>query len=297
MKPSYQKIVVDPAFPVRSIYMTSQKGRDLFYAHWHPNIEIIHVLEGEVLLFINNMPHKLKAGDLCIINPNQVHYGNEIDDTHSKVQLVVLSYDILPYDHQNIQYRKFIAPLRSGNFLLPTVLPQKLPAELSVSSADYLICRSLLLKLLDYGIHMFNGREIAIQGIFLEFIAAMHHHQLLLPTEGDKVKGISSRNMAILDYVEDNFTRQLDVPSIAAHFGLNEDYFYRLFKKYTGQTPTTFINQLRVRYSKQLLRNTDMSISEISYQVGYGSSSYYAKMFSRFNDQSPTSYRKSYSTL
>ena len=120
MKPSYQKIGVDPAFPVRAIYMNTQKGRDLFYSHWHPNIEIIHILEGKVLLYIDNIPHTLEPGDICIINPNQVHYGTEIDGIYSKVQLVVLNYDILPHPHDSVYYRKFIAPLQRGDLLLPT---------------------------------------------------------------------------------------------------------------------------------------------------------------------------------
>lgn len=294
MKPSYQKIDVDPAFPVRAIYMNSQPGRDLFYCHWHPNIEIIHVLEGKVRLYIDHIPHDLDVGDLCIINPNQVHFGNERNQIYSKVQLVVLSYDILPYSHDDLYFQKFIAPLQSGDYQLPTVLKKQPPSDLKLSADNYRNCRDLLLKLIDYGMHMFNGREIAVQGALLEFIAAMHHHQLLFSASDKGVKRIGSRNMAILEYVEENFTKALSVPTIAHHFNLSEDYFYRLFKKYTGQTHTTFINQLRIRYSKQLLRNTDMSISEISYEVGYASSSYYAKMFTRYNDLSPSQYRKQY---
>lgn len=294
MKPSYQKINVDPAFPVRAIYMSSQPNRDLFYCHWHPNIEIIHVLEGQVLLYIDNIPHKLEVGDICIINPNMVHYGNEVEGVNSKVHLVVLSYDILPFEHKDIYYQKYIAPLRSGDFMLPTILEKEVPTDSHLSPKEYQECRNILLKLIDYGTHLFNGREIAIQGAFLEFISAMYHKQLLVSTSKDHVSRIGSRNMAILEFVEENFTKPLDIPTIAKNFGLSEDYFYRIFKKYTGQTPTTFINQLRIRYSKQLLRNTDMSISEISYEVGFNSSSYYAKMFQRFNEVSASNYRKSY---
>jgi len=293
-KPSYQKISLDPSFPVKAIYMYSQKNRDLFYCHWHHNLEIIHVIQGSVLLYIDNIPYTLKKDDICIINPNKVHYGNAIDNVDTKVHLAVLSYDILPYSKKDIIYQKYLLPLKMGDLLLPTLFPKNKPLEITISDDNYNLCRNILLNLLNYSGHIFYGKEIAVQGAFLEFIAAMYHYQLLISSSDKNASLISSRNLAILDYVESHFNEPLDIPSIAKHFNLNEDYFYRLFKKCTGQTPITYINQLRIHYSKQLLRNTDMSISEISYKVGFNSPSYFTKIFKRYSSCSPTKYRKNY---
>lgn len=296
-KPQYQKIILDPAFPVKGIRMDSTIGRDLIYCHWHHNIEIIHVNKGRILIYINNEPYNLKKGDICIINPNQVHYGNAIEGVDSSVDLIILSYNILPYTHDQPMYQKYIAQLENGDLLLPTIIPsfeERNTEERTKEVRDNKQYRDILLRLINYGGRVFNGREIAIQGAFLELIAAFYHNNKLVTNNPNKKIRHNSRSMAILDYVDNNFTKKLTVPEMANHFCVNEDYFYRLFKSYTGQTPITFIHQLRIRYAKQLLRNTYMTISEISYQVGFSSSSYFTRLFSKYTSESPTSYRKRY---
>lgn len=289
VKPTYQKISTDPVFPVRAIHMHSEPKRDLIYCHWHPNIEIIHVTKGDVAIQLDNHQVHLTEGDICIINPNIVHFGNPVEAKDTSVHLVVLSYDILPYKTDDYLYQRYIAPLQKGSLLLPDVInnPNKKKDTPSWEKA----CHHQLLKLIDFGDRPFAGRELAIQGIFLEILSLLYHHNQLIHAREVEDRLLSSRNRAILDYVEANFTSNLSITDIAKHFDINEDYFYRLFKTFTGQTPTVFISQLRIRYAKQLLRNTTLPISEIAFQVGYNSSSYFSKMFHRLVGISPRTYR------
>lgn len=288
-KPSYQKISVDPTFPVRAVTMHSENSRDLIYSHWHPFIEIIHITKGQVLMTIDKKQVQFNTGDICILNPNQVHFGNAPNGVDSEVELVVLSYDILPHQHSDSIYQKYILPLKNGDMLLPQVIL----SNNKINNIPFWQeeCHGLLCRLIKYGGKGFAGREIAIQGVFMELLSVMYHHSCLISTKTDQKNQIRPRDMEILDYVENNFTASLSVPDIANHFGINEDYFYRIFKTTTGLTPITFIHQLRLRYAKQLLKNTDLSMTEISDRIGFNSSSYFSKLFSRNNGMTPTQYR------
>lgn len=295
IKPTYQKIITDPIFPVKAIHMHSEPERDLIYCHWHPNIEIIHVTKGQVQIKLDNHQVILNTGDICIINPNQVHYGNPTNDADTSVHLIVLSYGILPYNKDDSLYQKYIAPLERGLLLLPDVIRN--PDTKNDTPSWQKVCHSQLLKLIDYGDRPFSGRELAIQGAFLQVLSTLYHHNQLINSSAIKHRLLSSRNKSILDYIEANFTSDLSILGLAKHFDINEDYFYRLFKSCTGQTPTAFISQLRVRYSKQLLRNTALPISEIAFQVGYNSSSYFSKVFLRQVGLTPRNYRKNSSAF
>lgn len=269
--------------------MHSEIGRDLIYCHWHPNLEIIHVTSGQVDIRLDSHWIHLNTGDICIVNPNQVHYGNPVEGSNASVHLVVLSYDILPYSKDDRYFLKYIYPLTQGDMLLPDVF--RLPTDEKNTPSWQRACHNHLLDLIASGDRPFSGRELAVQGIFLQFLSTLYHHQQLIQSHEVEYRLISPRNRAILDYMEANYRSNLGIPEIASKFDINTDYFHRLFKSLTGQTPTIFINQRRIRAAKQLLKKTSMPIGEIAFQSGFHSSSYFSKIFYRFEGTTPRSYR------
>lgn len=86
-----------------------------------------------------------------------------------------------------------------------------------------------------------------------------------------------------------------DEPSlerIASRIGISEAHFCRMFKEYTGFRPFEYMNLLKLQKAKELLKNTEMSISEISQSVGYESHSYFSMLFKRYMGVTPTEYRR-----
>ena len=78
---------------------------------------------------------------------------------------------------------------------------------------------------------------------------------------------------------------------------LSPAYFSRIFKKETGATFNSFLNEVRIEKSKALLRNNDLKMVDIALMVGFESQSYFTKVFKKITGISPLQYRYSTNIL
>lgn len=95
----------------------------------------------------------------------------------------------------------------------------------------------------------------------------------------------------ILKFVEDNLTSEFSVSEIADELGISLHYMCHLFKNTTGLTVVGYKNELRITKAKRLLSGTDKKITEIARECGFGSDSYFGKVFMESEKVSPTEYR------
>lgn len=96
------------------------------------------------------------------------------------------------------------------------------------------------------------------------------------------------------DYIKVNFRNTLRLPEVADYVGLSNSYFSRLFVKVTGDTFTDYLQKFRVGEGKNLLYNTDWTITKIAFDLGCSSIHYFYNLFYKFENCSPSSYRKQY---
>lgn len=94
------------------------------------------------------------------------------------------------------------------------------------------------------------------------------------------------------------YTEPISIESIAQSYGYNRAYFSKMFKFYNHVSPVTFLLNLRISKSRQLLRERlELTIEQIAYSVGFNDPLYFSKQFKRFYEQSPSDYRRSLSHL
>lgn len=93
------------------------------------------------------------------------------------------------------------------------------------------------------------------------------------------------------DYVKEHVSDpNLNVDIIAMHMGLSKSQLYRKVKSLTDYAPNEMIRIIRLKYAKKLLTTSSKSVSEIAYDSGFSSPSYFTKCFKEFYDESPTDY-------
>lgn len=96
----------------------------------------------------------------------------------------------------------------------------------------------------------------------------------------------------VVDYIAENYSNDITPGSIAKEFGQNASYLTNRFRRETGETLSGYINQVRLKYARELLSLSDMSIGEIGSRVGIPDQSYFTKLFRREFGVTPTAYRE-----
>lgn len=95
------------------------------------------------------------------------------------------------------------------------------------------------------------------------------------------------------DYIAEHMAEDLSLESVAEKVSVSSFYLSKLFKEDKGETFITYLSDLRLNVSKQLLGETDKSIKEITASVGYNDQNYFSKLFKTKYGLSPTEYRNS----
>lgn len=94
------------------------------------------------------------------------------------------------------------------------------------------------------------------------------------------------------EYVAEHLGERLLNEEIARYLFLNADYLNRIFKKETGITLNEYISRKRVEKAKELLLTTALPVSEIAFETGFQSFSYFTKVFKKRTGKEPSKYRK-----
>ena len=94
-------------------------------------------------------------------------------------------------------------------------------------------------------------------------------------------------------YIDEHFSNpDLSLKDICSHLAISVSYFSSIFKSYTDLTFVEYLTERRVEKAKQLLKNTDKSIADISEAVGYKEPHYFSMIFKKSTGITPKNYRK-----
>jgi len=96
-------------------------------------------------------------------------------------------------------------------------------------------------------------------------------------------------------YIYDNLNKTLTLEDVAGQVDLSPTYFSKLFKKEVGQNFLEYVTDIKLAQSKELLRNTNDTVAQIAYKVGYTDEKYFSKLFKKINGIKPTEFRRLYS--
>ena len=101
---------------------------------------------------------------------------------------------------------------------------------------------------------------------------------------------------AICLYLNENFSEEIDFAKLSARFHMDQASLCRFFKRAAGRTMTAYVNELRVGAAAQLLIDTDESILEIGFRVGFGNYSNFNRQFKRIKGFGPRTLRRQFSS-
>ena len=97
-------------------------------------------------------------------------------------------------------------------------------------------------------------------------------------------------------FIDGAFDRDLSLDEVAEFSGLDKFYLSHEFKKYTGQSFVTYLNQVRCTAAAALLRESNLSIAAIGEKCGFSNRSYFAKCFLSKMGMTPSEYRRQFAS-
>jgi AraC-like DNA-binding protein len=106
------------------------------------------------------------------------------------------------------------------------------------------------------------------------------------------VEESNRRMLRARDAMDRSYAQPLDVPGLASIAHVSEAHFIRTFRATFGETPHRYLQRRRVERSMFLLRQTDRSVTEICFDVGFRSLGTFSRTFRSIVGETPTGYRK-----
>ena len=141
-----------------------------------------------------------------------------------------------------------------------------------------------------------NGRnnQLAMKASLLQVILMLYNefekNQMI--TGRRALKNNYDRVIACKDHIEKNLAMKFSLDYLADMCGLSRNFFCKIFREIVGKTPFEFIMDSRMKLAEQLLMTTDMEIEQICNKCGVEDITYFYRLFKRYMNCTPASFRK-----
>ncbi|MCI5802304.1 MAG: AraC family transcriptional regulator [Oscillospiraceae bacterium] len=247
-------------------------------SHWHDDIELIAVLSGDMSYYVGGTVIYLKEGDGVFINSRQLHYGFSQNRSECEY-LCVLAHPLLLCSSPLIE-REFVAPPAGGRG----------SALLSPAEGDPLGKRHSPGDKKDPPLprHLFRRpSDPDLPARHLEGPVRIRRPKPFRPEGGQRLSSL--RDM--VGYVQKHYQEKISLQDIAAAGGVSQSTCCNIFRRQLHQSPISFVTEYRLKKSIELICSSDLTITEISYEVGFSGASYFAETFRRHFGCAPTEYR------
>lgn len=246
-----------------------EKGTNYnFSGEKHSYWELTYVDKGELLTTIDGVSYHLKQGDLIFYAPMQFH----TQSTFEKISSSYLTINFkMNFNHADLLCNKIFSIKRDSYFIV-TKLIEELSND-NLYSNDLSLCylKQLIIQMLRLDNSHFHSKPTT-------HMQQTYENELLND---------------ILLYIDNNIYEKISVSTLCEHFCISTSMLHSLFRKNMNNTAKNYINELKLSKSKELIRNSTHTLSEISEMLGFSSIHYFSKKFKSYFNISPTEYSKS----
>ena len=250
--------------------------------HWHPELEINLVVKGQAEAIINFESHMVSEGDIIIINKDEVHgfFRNESTDFNCKS--VVFHLDFVGGKTADDVCMEFISPLANKEKQFINILNN--------NSLVYEKLRKLLEEIFKVYEEKQPYYKLLLKAQILNILYLLFHFQAVR-TVNISSKRNTSMKVAI-DFIAQNYNRHISAEEAAAVAGYSKFHFLRIFKEAVGMEFSRYVNRVRFDHAVLLLRESNLSITDIALMTGFSDSAYFTRKFKEEFHTTPLAFRK-----
>lgn len=244
-----------------------------FPEHHHDDFhEIVIVEQGAGIHIFNGEPRPLCGGCVCFVRDHDRHLYENTD------QLILT----------NVLYRspeafRFITGFQH---LLPQECEGNYPSHWRIGSKVLAQAKTLIAGI-ETPLKPCVENQAEQEMRFMQLLVLLRRGCSELP--GDDQDG---RIRGLLNWLADHFSEEVDWEALATRFSLSLRTLHRQLKQQTGSTPQRYLNRLRLLQARHLLRHSDIRITDIAFQCGFGDSNHFSTLFKREFGTSPRTIRQ-----
>ena len=231
-------------------------------------------VEGSFSVFSDGVLHRPAYGDICVLPPMKMHYGQITEPMHiNYYQLDVgpNAFSAVP-DGDRLIGRLLEVMADNDSFLRPDAGNRDTVLKL---------CREIEGAILKDEVFLAYAKVVELLSLFSTLY--------LRPM---KVTGVaySLRTAETIRYIEANYAENISVKQLSAALGVSTSFLSRIFKKEIGVTIHEYLNQYRIAQSIPLLKNH--SVTEVGYLCGFCDNSHFISVFKRYMGTTPMQYAR-----
>ncbi len=254
----------------------------------HDFWEMVYVDNGKINAITNGIGCTLEAGQAIFHEPSELHA--HISDNRVVNNMLVISFTT---DSEIMKYfkNKTFTLDKTGKTLLSLFLEEAKNA-LGKVPGDYNDKNNLYFQP-----DVFGSTQL-LQCYFTEFLIRLIRNGKALSNKvlsSEKSRNIANSTISELlcEYMKSNIYSPLTLKEVCSHFHIGKTQVCKIFRESTGQSPMEYYMELKIKQAKQLIREKNHSISQISDMLGYSSIHNFSRAFKKAVGFSPTAYAKS----
>jgi AraC family L-rhamnose operon transcriptional activator RhaR len=272
------------------IYRHQVDGDHVSHIHDHDFVELVMISGGTGIQLTPQGEDRLRAGAVFILQPGVWHAYVNCD----AMLVNVCAIDPKVFESE-LAWMRDNEPLR--NLLWESAITETQTPIHYLASHQMSRCKKAFYALQIWErpqTSQIRARQIGELTTFLADLAAWVSMTTPQTAQEPKVTGLPEVVEKTLMFFSENLAHDWSITELSFHFGLSTPYYIRLFKAATGESPLSYLSEMRARRAAQILMFTDTPIMAVGADVGWTEPGYFSRRFRQFFGISPRAYRQKY---
>ncbi|MBC8054072.1 MAG: helix-turn-helix transcriptional regulator [Sphingobacteriaceae bacterium] len=255
--------------------------------HYHSEIEILYILKGNVSGRIGDTVYNIKTGDLFLLGSNLPHMimAEEQDGQKDDFEAIVI--------HFSPAILSEFLSLPENRSLVALLKKESLSLDIKGNA------RSIVVDLIKALLFAVNTQRLIYLLQILQAVSESKHD--CTPISSASFKSTHAheehRLNKVFNYTVEHYLHEISLKEIAEVIHMTPHSFCRYFKSRTNKTYSQLLIEMRVNHACKLLKETELSIAEVSINSGYMNFSNFNRHFKELVSKTPMEYRKSYNSF
>ena len=249
--------------------------------HYHKYFELIYCLNGQYGVMVNGHEYECTVGDFVIVHIMEPHVTEPLS---IGAEIFCLQLDSSFFDNN-------CRIICESQYLLPFIR-KNAPYKQYFHTEQNDILRTIVSEMMNEYQYKRVGFEMSISGNILRLFANLGRRQFIEISNAQINIEEYRRIKPIIDQIETEYNGDMNVTQAASIACMSYYHFCRLFKKITGKTFVEYHNFIRLRKAEKLLRTTTKTITEIAFEIGFGSAAYFSRVYKKEYGKPPIRCRK-----